>query len=178
MFCGKCGSIVPDGNAFCPNCGSPLNEPAVNAPAPNIPVQPYMPSMPVQPVPIIMSAPERPRKNGMATAGLVFGILGAVFSLGCLGSYSTGDDSSTGGMILLVYSFAILGVIFSAIGIGKSRSSGSKGKAVTGLILSILSFFLPILFLGMGTYMYKAKSYSATAKIEPVYHEAVLEDID
>lgn len=25
MYCGKCGSFIPDGNAFCSKCGAPLS---------------------------------------------------------------------------------------------------------------------------------------------------------
>lgn len=26
MYCGKCGSSVPDGNSFCSNCGAPISQ--------------------------------------------------------------------------------------------------------------------------------------------------------
>ena len=36
MFCGNCGTNVPEGCAFCPNCGAKLvtNEASAPAPAP------------------------------------------------------------------------------------------------------------------------------------------------
>lgn len=40
MFCSKCGTNVTDGNAFCPNCGAPMNnaqQPAQSAPVAQAP---------------------------------------------------------------------------------------------------------------------------------------------
>ncbi len=31
MFCEKCGSQIPEGSAFCPNCGNPVKPAAVPA---------------------------------------------------------------------------------------------------------------------------------------------------
>ncbi len=51
MYCGVCGTQVPDGSGFCPNCGSkikPISVPqAVNIPAEPIPA----PNIPVEPIP-------------------------------------------------------------------------------------------------------------------------------
>ena len=51
MSCGVCGTQVPDGSGFCPNCGSkikPISVPqAVNIPAEPIPA----PNIPVEPIP-------------------------------------------------------------------------------------------------------------------------------
>ena len=41
MFCESCGSQVPDGQAFCSNCGTPIAQPAQPAPQPAQPVQQY-----------------------------------------------------------------------------------------------------------------------------------------
>ncbi len=59
----------------------------------------------------------------MATAGLVFGIIGLVFSFIPVLNII--------GLILTV-----LGVIFSAVGI---KDRNNRGKAITGLVLSLIA---------------------------------------
>lgn len=59
----------------------------------------------------------------MATAGLVFGIIGLVFSFIPILNII--------GLIL-----TILGVIFSAVGI---KDRNNRGKAITGLVLSLIA---------------------------------------
>ena len=74
-------------------------------------------------------APATPAKrgNGPATAGLVFGILTFVFC------WIPG----------LFWGFALFGLIFSIIGVAKRNASG-KGKAIAGLILSVIGLGLGI----------------------------------
>ena len=64
--------------------------------------------------------PVQQKKSGLCTAALVMGILAAVFGLVGLGGL-----------------FAILGLIFSIISLAKKLPK--KGKAIAGLILSLLS---------------------------------------
>ena len=155
MFCGKCGSFVPDGNTFCSNCGMVVDNSGYQNPR-------QFATPPVQAVPIMMTTPqpEPVRKNGMATAGLVFGIITAVFSIAPFGINGT-SDSDMVSVILVIYSFATLGTIFSAIGIKKSREFGGKTKALLGLILSILGFIVPCLALGIMTYTEKVENVNA-----------------
>lgn len=168
MFCESCGSLIPDGHSFCSNCGTPVSRPQVQpaqaAPAPVAaapvvavpapaaqpvqpvyqqpavqPVQPvYQPvAQPVQPVyqqpvyqqPVYQQAPAAPvkRGNGPATAGLVFGILTMVFC------WIPG----------IFWGFALFGLIFSIIGVAKRNASG-KGKAIAGLILTVLGLIFGI----------------------------------
>ena len=168
MFCESCGSLIPDGHSFCSNCGTPVSRPQVQpaqaapapvaaapvvaAPAPAAqpvqpvyqqpavqPVQPvYQPvAQPVQPVyqqpvyqqPVYQQAPAAPvkRGNGPATAGLVFGILTMVFC------WIPG----------IFWGFALFGLIFSIIGVAKRNASG-KGKAIAGLILTVLGLIFGI----------------------------------
>ena len=69
-------------------------------------------------------------KSGMAVAALVLGIVGV--SLGCcLGIYGFFISVPAG----------ILGIIFGII----SRNSSRKGMAITGLILGIACFAVPLL---------------------------------
>ena len=171
MFCGKCGSNVPDGNVFCSVCGAPINNSATPPSG-----QPVM--QPVQTVPVVMTVaqPEPAnRKNGMATAGLVFGIIASVSSLATL-SFTSSDSSEIATIIMFVYGFATLGVIFSAIGKAKSRNGNGKGKAITGLILSICSFLTPVLALGIGTYTEKAKNAPLAIGASQYSYIEVMED--
>lgn len=190
MYCESCGNLVPDGQAFCSNCGAavaqaaPAAQPApapmaaapVAAPAPAPapapqpmvqphPVQPayqqpvyqqpqyqqpqyqqpmyqaptyqqpvavaqpvYAQPVYTQPVVLAQAAPAK-RGNGMATAGLVFGILTFVFCF----------------LPGLCFGFALLGLIFSIIGLAKRNAPG-KGKAIAGLILTVLGFIGGIIF--------------------------------
>lgn len=132
MVCTKCGSIIPDGYTSCAYCGTP-----VNVSVPQVSEQPI--AQPVQGSPFI-------RKNSMATTGLVFAIITVViaFILILLGGLEASTKSSL--MTLSVHP-AILGIIFSSVGIAKSRIFGGKGKAITGLILSICGFLM--CFVGM-----------------------------
>ena len=48
MYCGVCGSQIPDGSSFCPNCGSKVEVKVVQQPAPQpIPA----PNIPMDPIP-------------------------------------------------------------------------------------------------------------------------------
>lgn len=131
MVCTKCGSIIPDGYTSCAYCGTP-----VNVSVSQTPVQPV--SQPVQSEPFV-------RKNGMATTGLVFGIITVVVSFILL--VSGLDNTAKETFSTLMVHPAILGIIFSSVGIAKSRIFGGKGKAITGLILSICGVIIS--FAGM-----------------------------
>lgn len=142
MFCGKCGSPIKEGNSFCSICGAPIDGPAtqINGLAQN-PAQPI--SQPVQTVPIYNSAPQSGpviQKNSFATAGLVLGIISACCSWAPLASYGMDPVSLMGATSTLII-LSLSGILFSAFGIAKSRNGVGKGKAITGLILSIISTF-------------------------------------
>ena len=143
MFCGKCGSPIKDGNSFCSICGAPIDGPAtpINGSAHN-PGQPI--SQPIQTVPIYISTPQPGTaipKNSFATAGLVLGIISACCSWAPLASYGMDPESLMGAASTLIV-LSLSGILFSAFGIAKSRNGVGKGKAITGLILSIISTFL------------------------------------
>ncbi len=143
MFCGKCGSAIPDGNTFCSQCGTPI---------PNSSDQPLVQSaaQPVQPVPVVMMTQAAPikRTNGVAIAGFVLGIFATLFCI-----------VPGLGMIL-----GIVGLILSIIGITKKKSCGSGGGlAITGLILSIIGVMGLVMVLGINSYTRKAQAYSQSA---------------
>ena len=158
MYCGKCGSVIPNEDSFCSVCGAPINSSATKSPE-------QLVTDSEQTEPTVNTVPQSKtivRKNGVATAGLVFGILAAVASLAILSDISS-VSSGYEVKIVGIYTFAILGVIFSPIGLVKSRHSGGKGKASAGLILSICGFLLPVLVLGIGTYMNKAPTNTTSS---------------
>lgn len=100
-------------------------QPQYQAPTYQQPVAVAQPvyAQPVYTQPVVVAQQPAPAKrgNGMATAGLVFGILAFVFS------WIPG----------LYYGFGLLGLIFSIVGICKKKAPG-KGKAIAGLILAVL----------------------------------------
>ena len=87
------------------------------------------PLTPPPPFPVIAA---NPASSGIAVAGLVMGILTCTFGMCC------------GGPL-----FAILGIIFSSVGISKINKSagrlGGKGMAVAGLILSVVGLLVNII---------------------------------
>jgi hypothetical protein len=88
---------------------------------------------PVVTMPPVMAKPD----NGLAVAGLVFGVLSNLCC--CFGII-----------------FAVLGIIFSIMAISRNETHpqpGVKGMALAGLILSVVGLswriFLPVAFLGL-----------------------------
>ena len=139
MYCGKCGSIIPNGNTFCSKCGSPINDPSAQPL-----VQPY--AQPVQTIPVIMvNQPEPVKKsNSAAVSGLAFGIVALAL---CWIPYV--------GVV-----FSIVGFILSIVGITKIRDCNSgNGSAITGLVLSIIGAILGLFMtLSFGAYINRAKA--------------------
>lgn len=140
MFCQNCGTQLPEGVKFCPECGTPVGnvEPLRNEP---IPEEPVIAAAPVyeQPVcetpvrqPVVQSSPEA---AALSTPILVFGILGLSFA--CIPYVN------------------FLGIIFSAIAKKKVKqflACGGvlSGKAKVGNILAtvglIIGIILTVLF--------------------------------
>ena len=84
-----------------------------------------------------------PQGNGMATAGGVMGIITFVFVL---------LTPVVGITICVVPITMLLGIIFSHIGLSKSKHVGGMGKgmAVTGLVLNYLTLVGFIALFAMG----------------------------
>ncbi len=117
-FCGNCGSQVPDGLKFCPNCGKPLvaalspaQEPVQSVVQQSVPVQP-VPQQVQQPVqkPVQNNVPPtsgqaKSKKNNMP---LILGIAGGAVALILVivgigkavgGAASAGDANSLSNML-------------------------------------------------------------------------------
>ena len=159
MYCESCGSFISDGEVFCSNCGSPAPKTAASAtpaatPAPQAIVQPIpqpvyqqplyqaptyqQPVQMVQPVyqpvyqqPVIITPIDnRKRVNGAATAGLILGIVNVCISW--LPLFNTLP--------------AILGLVFSIVGLSK-KDAGGKGRAIAGLIMSSVGLLIVVLII-------------------------------
>jgi len=147
MFCQNCGTQLPEGVKFCPECGAPVEivEPLRSEP---IPEEPAVVAAPVQeqpvqaqlvyeqPVyetpayqePVVQSSPEA---AALSTPILVFGILGLSFA--CIPYVN------------------FLGIIFSAIAKKKVKqflACGGvlSGKAKVGNILATVGLIIGIIF--------------------------------
>lgn len=108
------------------------HQPQYQAPTYQQPVAVAQPvyAQPVYAQPVLVAQQPAPAKrgNGMATAGLVFGILTFVFCF----------------IPSLYYGFGLLGLIFSIVGLVKKNAPG-KGKAIAGLILAVLGVIAGII---------------------------------
>ena len=120
--CPYCGEEVPETATKCMYCTAWLNEEQP-------PVQP--PVTPVQPSAQPQAAAAQPvsRKNGISTAGLVLSIVGLALCW-------------VPGVNLILW---FLGFLFSFIGIFKRP----KGKAIAGLIISVISIVVILLIYGL-----------------------------
>ena len=152
---------APAAQPFAQPVATPVQpaQPLYQTPAPQ-PVQPVYQQPVYQPVyqPIAQQVQVQPAKpgNGAATAGLVFGILTLVF---CWTSYFCGI-------------FALLGLIFSIVGICKKNASG-KGKAIAGLIMTIvggiIAAFLTLTFWAAVGEIWDEEWDAAMATYDDVY---------
>ena len=84
MFCGNCGTQIPDGSKFCPNCGK-----AVEAPVQTVPVEMKVAEpvkAPVQPAPqtpIQVQYQAAPKKGGAGKLiGIIVGVCVLILALG------------------------------------------------------------------------------------------------
>ncbi|MBR4905871.1 MAG: zinc ribbon domain-containing protein [Clostridia bacterium] len=133
MFCQNCGTQLPEGVKFCPECGAPVEivEPLRNEPiVENIAAEPIQEPVYETPVqqPIVQSNPEA---AALSTPILVFGILGLSFA--CIPYVN------------------FLGIIFSAIAKGKVKQflglgGVLSGKAKVGNILATVGLIIGIIF--------------------------------
>lgn len=163
MICTKCGAEIPEGAKFCINCGNaaaaaepapqveqPVYEapqqpayeqPPVYAAAPAAPQQPqyqqpqYAPPQPQYQQPQYQQQPTyyaqpAPAANVSGKPALTFGILGLVFAC--------------------TFYFSFLGIIFSAIGLGKAKAFRAAagqlyGPAKVGKILATIGLIVGII---------------------------------
>lgn len=106
-------------------------------PGPNSPYQGGYPAAPpVQPYPVGPYGMGAQPRNGLGTAGMVCGIIGAVFSWIYF-------------LAFLTIVLGILGIIFG--GVGRARvtrgEATNRGAATAGIVLGIVALALPILLI-------------------------------
>jgi hypothetical protein len=135
MFCQNCGTQLPEGVKFCPECGAPVeiaeplrSEPVVEAPviAPEPVYEQPVYETPTYQEPVVQSNPEA---QALSTPILVFGILGLSFA--CIPYIN------------------FLGIIFSAIAKSKVKKflglgGVLSGKAKVGNILATIGLIVGI----------------------------------
>lgn len=118
MYCKKCGTNVTDGATVCPNCGESMIDNKT-----------------------VIIQQVAPAKNGMSTAGLVFGILALLQSFSVL----------LIGLLSLIYfiPFTLMALIFGGVGLGKSKNINGlgKGKSIAALVLGGLAIVMWIVML-------------------------------
>lgn len=133
MICTNCGTQFEDGNAFCPNCGTPAAQPAP-APAAAQPQYGYAPQPQAQPVygaaPVIGAGDADAAKSCMIT-----GILAAAFSC--------------------TFFLSFLGIVFGPMGLSKAKQyvaqyNSYPAKVRVGKYLSIgglaMGIFMTVYF--------------------------------
>ena len=86
--------------------------------------------------PVAPAAPAAPQKNGMATAGMVLGIIGAVF--GVIAILAPGMALLAFHVIAMI--LGVLALIFGVVGLLKKVAVG-KGKAIAAIILAVVCIF-------------------------------------
>lgn len=141
MYCSKCGTEVSDGYAFCSNCGAELakndNVSEVNnyvAPQQNQAVPPALPLQYQESYNNTQPQPQNAKFNGMSIAGFILSLCAFLI-----------DEA---GIVC-----AILGLVFSIIGLASKNQLKSKGKgfAIAGLVISGIYFLMilcALMFIG------------------------------
>lgn len=151
MICKNCGAQLEEGASFCTVCGAKVEAEVQAQPQP----QPQ-PQFQAQPQPQYQAQPQyqqpRPQVNipaagaPNATPALVFGIIG--ISLACFAACFCAVP-------FLNFIFAIIGVIFSGIALGKAKAYYAQGgvpsgKVKTGKILGTIGLICSIILIVVG----------------------------
>ena len=169
FICPYCHSKIEGNVNFCPVCGARLEQPNYSQPPSCQPPACGQPPQPPQPPYIqpmyqqqnynqpILKQPEQPSK-AKSIIGMIFGIVGFVFSLIGLSEVVTYADSgylrdeafsSAMGVLLFILPLAILGLVFS---VKSSKEGSGSGMSTVGKVFSIIALAICTLafFIGAG----------------------------
>ena len=135
MYCSNCGNKIDKEGIFCANCGTPINTPAQ---------------------PQVVYYKQRVPGNGLSIAGMVLGIVGFVFALLYVLSFSSNAyllERSIYRRYIFAYAFGtvLIPLALSATGLPLSICGllkNKNGKNISGIILNSLTLLIQfILFL-------------------------------
>ena len=145
MFCKSCGSQVNDGLKFCPSCGTPVT--SKNNVYQSASQQPYATSDYNYQNPMSsnldMSAKE-------SKSLLIKGILSISFG-GCSILWLLGYCIPIVNYVasFVIFAFSIVGLVFGAMVLKKSKKQALTGKAKTGKTLGLVGLILSVVVLAI-----------------------------
>ena len=125
MFCSKCGNKLTEGAAFCPSCGAPTGVTQVT---------------PVTAQPVYYMPYKKPG-NGLSIAGMVLGIIAAVYSFSAIIVACTTEYTYAIGLTIFQTILALVGLPLSIAGMTKCKS----GKNISGVILNSITLVISII---------------------------------
>ena len=162
--CIKCGHVVQEDARFCPECGAEINESVQTVPT-------ELTSAEVIKEPASVNADADTEEQQTSSSESVTGEAETADNKETVeavspddvyepsdvcDSYKCCEGSSYSGMAIagfvLSFFFPILGIIFSAIGMGQTKNAAMKGRglAIAGLTISIVFCCLGCVFLLLG----------------------------
>ena len=122
MFCQKCGANFPDGNNFCPSCGTSV----ITANANQSQQQYQQPNQPNHQYGAVNQKPKVPGK-GFGIASLVLGICAVLLYLSPFAGVASG----------------VVGLVLGIVSINKAKRAGVKcGLAIAGVVCSIVGIVI------------------------------------
>ena len=143
ITCSHCGQIAADGSAFCPNCGAALPA-GLSRSWPGSSCQTrarFRASSQPYPTPC-----EQPGTNGKAVASLVMGICSLLVWL----LFLTNDFDA---FSFLSIPLGIISIVMGAVAkkeIRRTTPGGSTALATAGIVCSIISLALDVVFFVLG----------------------------
>ncbi len=128
MFCSKCGGQINPNTAFCPGCGTPINQQQAAVP---VYVQPKIPG------------------RGLGISGMVLGIIGLFYGSSMLmmsinlSDYSLNSfDGVRDGATTYIVIFSILSILAVSLA-GAGRNKGYKnGVSTSGIVMGVIGLVL------------------------------------
>lgn len=152
MFCKNCGNKVEKEVAFCPSCGTPLNEDKKKAGKQEQPQVVYAPY------------PMKEPGKGTGTAGMILGIIAIAYAMLTLITMFTDDfketisDYTSSDLVPFAIGVVLIQTVLACVGLPLSISSMRKkksGKNVMGMIMCTITLILSVVY-----FIYLLATYS------------------